>query len=555
MTDLPIPGRLKPSVPGNKVADLTDITNGGEVYEQSDDGTYAFARVPRNRTLTVDSIAKLRAALANGVVAEVYRVRWHTTKGDKGGGKFFPIDSGEDNNGTVIVGGSLVVQRDCVAINVRMFGAQGNYTGPGLGHDDSAAFAVAIAALPAAGGILYAPDGWYRLTTGFTMRSGVRVKGTCNEIGGSCILWLDAASGYVCHIGELCQNAGLERITLRGTVTPTANDQTWGVKAEGDYPNSSTRASFEKVAIYLFGTGIGANGIASEWQIDNVQILKCQFGACLRGIWTHSQNCSGWAIRDCSVSTFNGGTCIDLERFGYTVIESTMGAGDSSTGTTFVRVGIGAPLTMTSCQAEALKINLITDVGSSGVPITLNDCQGNARTEIRGNQTLILHGGFFNGQILLAGSDSQLLNYGAVIEDLVIQNSSQVAVDGHVRRRTAVNPAGYPAVVNELQLTDTNRDLVLSIPASPSGAFLISCSVRVANAATNVTIDEVHNGMGGFVQQVTLPLTELAVGVHSFGPWLVHATAVTGDTGPIRLYTTAGTANNVFVTATIDAAF
>jgi hypothetical protein len=89
MTDIPTPGRFKPANVGGKVADLSDVTDGGQVDQVGQDGSLSRSTVLRNRTLTVDSIADLRGALAAGVSADVYVVRWHTNRANRGGGKFY----------------------------------------------------------------------------------------------------------------------------------------------------------------------------------------------------------------------------------------------------------------------------------------------------------------------------------------------------------------------------------------------------------------------------------------------------------------------------------
>jgi hypothetical protein len=93
-----------------------------------DGSTAAVSSILRNQTLTVDSIADLRTALTAGVAADVYIVRWHTSRAAQGGGRFFGSAIGAlvDDDGVTITGGTLAAVRDVApsdAVDPRWFGA------------------------------------------------------------------------------------------------------------------------------------------------------------------------------------------------------------------------------------------------------------------------------------------------------------------------------------------------------------------------------------------------------------------------------------------------
>src|SRR5512147_559140 len=75
--------------------------------------TASASTVLRNRTLTVNSVANMRTALAAGVTAEVIVCRYHTTLGDGGGGTFNVVAIGSyvDDDRNVFAGGSLAAIR------------------------------------------------------------------------------------------------------------------------------------------------------------------------------------------------------------------------------------------------------------------------------------------------------------------------------------------------------------------------------------------------------------------------------------------------------------
>jgi len=96
--------------------------------------------------------------------------------------------------GGSFLGGS--VSNDLGITNVKNYGATGDGT-----TDDTSAIASAIAALPAAGGVLYFPPGTYKTSGGFTISTPCVVLGAGG--GGGETLAYDSGGGTVPHISQI----------------------------------------------------------------------------------------------------------------------------------------------------------------------------------------------------------------------------------------------------------------------------------------------------------------------------------------------------------------
>ena len=97
------------------------------------------------------------------------------------------------------------------------------------------------------------------------------------------------------------------------------------------------------------------------------------------------------------------------------------------------------------------------------------------------------------------------------------------------------------------QLTTTSATNVLNFTPAFNGNFVVFMYYRVANSTTNVTVSITWTDNAGAQTLNILPITAKTVGSYSFAP--VYIQALT--TGPIHVVFTTGTANNVFVSATI----
>ena len=117
---------------------------------------------------------------------------------------------------------------------------------------------------------------------------------------------------------------------------------------------------------------------------------------------------------------------------------------------------------------------------------------------------------------------------------------------------TSVNTGAEPAIAEKADifgylLTTTGIINVLAFTPPINENYFVYIYYRVTNATTNVTIDLTFNDGGGAQVLNILPISAKSVGSYSVSP--VYISAVT--TAPIIVKVTAGTANNVYVSATI----
>lgn len=104
------------------------------------------------------------------------------------------------------------------------------------------------------------------------------------------------------------------------------------------------------------------------------------------------------------------------------------------------------------------------------------------------------------------------------------------------------------ADAREVLLTTTATTAVRSLTPTTNGEFLVAVSFRIITAATNVTITITWTDASGAVQTDTrLSNQSVGVGPHDVPIKYIDATTA----GPITVNVTAGTANQVYATASI----
>ena len=121
----------------------------------------------------------------------------------------------------------------------------------------------------------------------------------------------------------------------------------------------------------------------------------------------------------------------------------------------------------------------------------------------------------------------------------VEQTTSTTPVVGTVVASTT--PTG------EVEITGTTAQTVLSYTPSRQGNFILAVYFRVVTAATTVQIEATYDDGSGAQTLTLLSSTSEAVG--SYAPLLAVMNATTG--APIAIQVTAGTANQVYVSASI----
>jgi len=102
------------------------------------------------------------------------------------------------------------------------------------------------------------------------------------------------------------------------------------------------------------------------------------------------------------------------------------------------------------------------------------------------------------------------------------------------------------ANANDFQITTTSSTTVATFTAPTAGNYLINVSYRVATTTTDVTLIASYTNSAGSQTVTFVPLTSTAVGTYTVSPVLINTTA-----SAITITATAGTANNLFVSASI----
>jgi hypothetical protein len=103
------------------------------------------------------------------------------------------------------------------------------------------------------------------------------------------------------------------------------------------------------------------------------------------------------------------------------------------------------------------------------------------------------------------------------------------------------------ANANDFQLTTTSATDVLSFTPSTQGNYIVYVFYRVANTTTNVGINVTWTDGAGASTSVVVPATTSTVtGSYNTSPVYINATAAA-----IKVTATAGTANNLYVSASI----
>lgn len=115
----------------------------------------------------ITNIASLEAITSALLPGTQVFVEGYYTAGDGGGGLYVVGTSATANGGTIVndaSGRSWYLENFGQPVSVKQFGAYGNGT-----NDDTAAIQAAIAALPAGGGVILAPEGTYRVSSTITI--------------------------------------------------------------------------------------------------------------------------------------------------------------------------------------------------------------------------------------------------------------------------------------------------------------------------------------------------------------------------------------------------
>lgn len=94
-------------------------------------------------------------------------------------------------------------------------------------------------------------------------------------------------------------------------------------------------------------------------------------------------------------------------------------------------------------------------------------------------------------------------------------------------------------------LTTTGLTSVLTYTPQTQANFMVCVYYRVVNATTNLTVTASWTDIGGARSEILIDGSK-DVGIDSMSPLYINATS-----SPITIQATAGTSNNIYVTASI----
>jgi hypothetical protein len=180
-------------------------------------------------------------------------------------------------------------------VNVKYYGA----TGDGE-TDDTAAIAVAIAAIPATGGVLYFPPGTYLTSGDFTLPVPVIVQGcgAGNILGDGAVTQINCNHATNSLFTVNSRRATFRDISLKCThATPTAGA---GVTVTSAYIHQ--RVDYDSISVYGFYVDVDVQ-VGAQWTMRNCFILNpVLYG--LKIANTVNGDAGDWTISD---SHFNTG--------------------------------------------------------------------------------------------------------------------------------------------------------------------------------------------------------------------------------------------------------
>lgn len=322
-----------------------------------------------SKAIVVDNVAALKALTVASVDdGQVFLTRGYYTENDGGQGTYIydTASSAADNGGTVIApttGSGRYLLQYSESINVKQFGARGN----GISNDTQAfqnAASVAgslVNVYSYVSGIrIKIPNGTYIISDQITLQSGTSFEGTNGADRGNCSIYLTANSKNLFFIGENKKWITIKNVYL-GSLNPATSvvsTGTVGIKAEGNYPNSSFYIRIEGVIFEQFNKGIYINGLSfpGQWQCDNWVVDQCVFSLCGTGIHVNTQNFDYSRIANCGFGIGANQVGVFLERSGSCSFYDCAAGGSPGSQPTaiFCKADISGITKFVSCQGEQM---------------------------------------------------------------------------------------------------------------------------------------------------------------------------------------------------------
>jgi len=245
-----------------------------------------------SKAIVLDNVAALKALTVSGIAdGQLYITRGYYSDNDGGQGTYIydSASAATDNGGTVIAptaGAGRFLLQYSGELNVKQFGAKGDQT-----NDDTQAFSNALNVF-AGGGIIFVPQGKYKLTDELTLKSGITIQGasspdttfgTPTGLENASFIYQTTASKYVFKLQEAqVTSVKLCNLVLSSTsspsVTPSAN--IGGINMTGTGSTQTNRGIiFERLYFYCFNIAINVEsvGVTPDWNCHPVNVNYCNF--------------------------------------------------------------------------------------------------------------------------------------------------------------------------------------------------------------------------------------------------------------------------------------
>jgi hypothetical protein len=375
-----------------------------------------------------------------------------------------------------------IADRLADVVNVKDYGAKGDWNASThTGTDDTAAFVAAIAAAATIGRI-YVPNGVYKISDELSLPSGITIEGaSTGYAAGKSRIYQATAGKAVFLIGEQRWGIKISDLWLSGTdVFGTYAAGSYGIKMQGGYPNSSFRMMFSNLLFTGFERGISAVSLVGEWQIDSILVQRCTFNENKYGIWLQSQNADYWRIDASVFMGAFGGDGVRIARGGNIHMTGTYGGGDVR-GRFVAITGPADGILLESCQAESVREFLTYD-GTAPTdylhPLVLIGNIADGPVYLRQSVTYVGVGNNYAFDVNATGPDVRIFSYGEVFargKNYVLANTSRV-VD-----RSGIDARGTPVSLRAItvaQRVEPTYGPSISINAEHGTEFVISATDR-----------------------------------------------------------------------------
>lgn len=226
------------------------------------------------------------------------------------------------------------------------------------------------------------------------------------------------------------------------------------------------------------------------------------------------------------------------------------GGGDLSADRTLdlATSGVSANTYGSATQVSAITVDAygrITSASSTSIQITESQVT-NLTADLAGKVPTTRNINTLSGQLIGGGALSADLTLGLATTGITVGTYTSLTIDAYGRATAGSNSISEGASASDTQLTTTSSTTVVTFTPATQGNYLINIYYRVITATTTLTMTLTWTDGSGAQTSNILISSSQGVGSIAVSPTYINST-----TSAITLSATAGTANQVFVSATI----